>query len=102
MTREELNQQKQEEILKEERREKRKKTTLFILKLVGAIVVSFLFFYLYTTYVSSRIISVKEKRLINEKVPESFNGLKVVQFSDLHFGRFAAIYKYDLGIECCG
>lgn len=86
MTREELNQQKQEEILNEERREKRKKTTLFILKLIGAIVVSFLFFYVYTTYVSSRIISVKEKRLINEKVPESFNGLKVVQFSDLHFG----------------
>lgn len=86
MTREELNQQKQEEILNEERREKRKKTTLFMLKAAGAIIVGFLIFYLYTTYVSSRIVSVKEKRIVNEKVPENFNGLKVIQFSDLHFG----------------
>ena len=86
MTREELNQEKQKEIFNEEKHEKRKKITIFVFKLLCLIVIGFLSFYLYTTFVSTRILSVKEERIINEKVPENFNGLKVIQFSDLHYG----------------
>ena len=86
MTREELNQKKQQEIFSEQKHEKRKKITLFIFKLSFAIIIGFVLFYLYTTFVSTRIISVHETRVINKKLPDSFNGLKIVHFSDLHFG----------------
>ena len=43
-------------------------------------------FYLYTTYISSKIIDVKEERIINEKLPTNFNGLKIIQISDIHYG----------------
>lgn len=94
MTREELNQEKQQEILNEDRHEKRKKVTLVVFKLILAIVVVFLTFYLYTTFVSTRIMSVREYRIINNKLPKSFDGIKVIQFSDLHYG--TTIFEKDL------
>lgn len=86
MTREELNQEKQQEIFSEERHEKRKRMTIFVFKLCFAIVICFVAFYTYTTFVSSKLLTVKEHRIINEKLPDNFNGLKVIQFSDLHYG----------------
>lgn len=86
MTREEMNQEKQQEIFSEERHEKRKKITILIFKLCGIIVLGFILFYLYTNFVSSKIITVNEHRIINDKIPDSFSGLKVIQFSDLHYG----------------
>ena len=94
MTREELNQEKQQEIFSEERHEKRKKITIFIFKLCFFIVVGFIAFYVYTTFVSSKVLSVKEHRIVNEKLPDNFNGLKVLQFSDLHYG--TTIFKSEL------
>lgn len=32
------------------------------------------------------MISTREYRIINKKIPDSFNGTKIVQFSDLHYG----------------
>lgn len=86
MTREELNQKKQQEIFSEEKHERRKKITLLIFKISFIIIILFVLFYLYTTFISSRIIVINEKRIINEKIPDSFNGLKIAHFSDLHFG----------------
>ena len=43
-------------------------------------------FFLYTTYISSKIISVKETRITSEKLPKSFDGLKIIQISDIHYG----------------
>lgn len=86
MTREELNQQKQKDIIVEELREKRKNIALFCLKCFGLIIVGFLVFYLYTTYVSTSKLIVKEERIVNKKLPSSFDGLKIIHFSDLHYG----------------
>lgn len=86
MTREELNQEKQQEIFSEQRDEKRKKMTIFFFKLSFWIIICFVSFYLYTTFVSTKILSVNEYRVINSKLPDSFNGLKIIHFSDLHYG----------------
>lgn len=94
MTREELNQAKQQEILDEERREKRKKITILAFKLVLATVILFTTFYMYTTYISSGLISVKEERIIDKSLPSNFSGVKVIQFSDLHYG--TTIFYDDL------
>jgi len=86
MTREELNQQKQNKIIREEKNEKRKKLIIFGFKASLIFVGCFLMFYFYTTYVSTSMMIVKEYRSIDEKVPTDFNGLKIIQFSDLHYG----------------
>ena len=59
---------------------------MLIFKFSFYIIIGFLLFYLYTTFISTRIISVHEERIINKKVPDSFNGLKIAHFSDLHYG----------------
>lgn len=86
MTREELNQEKQQEIIDEQKRERRKKITVFLFKISIIIIVCFFCFYLYTTYVSSAVLKINEHRIVDKSIPDSFNGLKVVQISDLHYG----------------
>ncbi len=86
MTREELNQNKQQEIINEKRHERRKKIVILVFKIIFVIVFLFIMFYLYTTYISSRILTVKEERIVDKNLPSSFSGLKIIQFSDLHYG----------------
>ena len=86
MTREELSEDLQDEIFKEEDRLKRKKIIKTIIKWVIILVILFLVFLFYTTYISTTGFIIKEERIINKKIPDSFNGVKIVQFSDLHYG----------------
>ena len=41
---------------------------------------------LYSHFVGPKGLIVKEQKIINKKLPESFNGLKIIHFSDLHYG----------------
>ena len=86
LTRSERNEEKQKEIIKEENREIRKKIVISCFKITIIIILLSITFYLYTTYISSKIIDVKEERIINEKLPTNFNGLKIIQISDIHYG----------------
>lgn len=42
--------------------------------------------YYYARYVGNTGLVIKEYSVINEKIPESFHGFKIVQFSDTHYG----------------
>lgn len=86
MTREELNKEIQKEIFDEQNEHKRQKIIKIIIKLICFIIVFFTIFYAYTTYISTVKIRVREYRITNKKIPNSFNGLKIIQLSDLHFG----------------
>ena len=86
MTREELNEEIQKEIEMEQKKEKRKKIIKISIKCIFALLILSTIFYAYTTYVSTVKISVREYRIINEKVPNDFNGLKIIQLSDLNYG----------------
>ena len=86
ITRTELNKEKQRKIIDEEKREKRKKLIKFFFKLVMFILIFTTVFFLYITYIANTKIIVKEQRIISKKIPSNFNGLKVIQFSDIHFG----------------
>lgn len=86
MTREELSEELQDEIFKEEKKQKRKKIIKTTIKWVIILVILFLLFLTYTTYISTTGFIIKEKRIINKKIPDEYNGLKIVQFSDLHYG----------------
>ncbi len=86
MTREEINQEMQQEIFNENRRSIIKKIIKKIIKVFLILVVLGIIFQTYTTYVSTSKIIVKEYRITNSKIPDSFNGIKIIHFSDLHYG----------------
>ena len=94
-TREELNEKISREIEEEERRRKNKK----ILKILSFIFIP-LFILFSISYVSLRYIGnigivVKEYPFYNMKITDDFHGVKVVQFSDVHFGEFTEKGKID-------
>lgn len=86
MTREELNKNKQKKITDELSRERRKKLVLIFIKLFLIVSTCFALFYLYNKFISTAKLVVKEVRIIDEDLPKSFDGLKIVHFSDLHYG----------------
>lgn len=86
MTREELNKERQKDIENEAKRNRRKKIVIFITKTILLLTILISGFYFFNTYVSTAKLIVKENRIIDSKIPESFNGLKIIQFSDLHYG----------------
>ncbi len=86
ITRTQKNEEKQKELIREENRETRKKIVLITLKIIITIILLSVTFYLYTTFISSKVITVKEERIINEKIPSNFDGLKIIHISDIHYG----------------
>lgn len=85
-TREELNKDIHDEIEYEEKKEKRKKVAKRIFKTLIIIFVFTLSFLLYNYFITTTGLSVNEKRITTDRIPESFNGVKIIQFSDLHYG----------------
>lgn len=81
-----MNHEKQDEIFKEENKEKRKKIIVLVLKIILIIGILGTGFFFYTTYISTTSVIVNEKRIIDSKIPDSFNGVKIIHFSDLHYG----------------
>lgn len=86
MTREELNKKKQKKISREVRLNKNKKIINIAFKVFFIIFIFVSLFYLFNKYISTKQIIFKEKRIVNGKLPTSFNGLKIIHFSDLHYG----------------
>ena len=86
MTREELNEEIQKEIESEQKQEKIKKIIKISLKTIILLLFVGIIFYSYTSYISTVKIGVREYRITNKKIPNSFNGLKIIQLSDLHYG----------------
>ena len=93
-TRTELNKEKQKELLDEEKRENRQKSIILVFKLLLFILIFSTLLFFYITYVSNAKIVVNEQRLVSKKIPDNFNGTKIIQFSDLHFG--TTIFKKEL------
>lgn len=94
MTREEINEKKQKDIFLEHKKEISKKIIKVTIKTILIITIICTLFFSYTTYISTTKTSVREYRIINKKIPNNFNGLKIIQFSDLHYG--STIYKENL------
>lgn len=94
VTRSEKNKNIQEEIEEEKLHEKRKKIVKFFLKFTFILVIVFFCFYFYAKYSPTLCLIVKEERIINEKIPNSFNGTKIIHFSDLNYG--STIYENEI------
>ena len=86
MTREELNEEVNKELEKEENTRKTKKIIKSIIKIILIFIILGTIFFSYTTYISTVKVSVREYRINNNKIPDSLNGIKIMQLSDLHYG----------------
>ena len=81
----ELNKDKQKVIDREKQTERVKKV---VKRIVISIIIIFLlvfFTFLYITTIGTTSLMVNEEAIVNQKIPESFSGLKVIQFGDLHY-----------------
>lgn len=86
VSRTEKNESKRKKIIKEEHKEKRDRVLAITFKVIIWIFVIFALLFIILRYVGNYGLVVKENSLVYEKLPESFHGIKVVQFSDLHYG----------------
>lgn len=62
-----------------ETKENKSHIFIYILLFIGLIII-------YSRYIATTGIQIKEYSIINNKIPESFKGFKVVHFSDLKYG----------------
>ena len=86
VSRTEKNKSKRKEIDKKDREEKRKKITTNALKVIMVVTIILSVSYLILRYIGNYGLVVKEESLIYENLPDSFHGLKIVHFTDLHYG----------------
>lgn len=66
---------------------KTKKKLGIIPKIIISIILIGAFIYTWMHFIETKIITVKDYYLTNEKIPKEFNGFTIVHFSDIHFGR---------------
>lgn len=90
-TRTEKNKEIQTKLEKEKKYNKRKKLVRNFIKFTVIIIIFFFIVFFYAKYCSTTGLIVKEERIKNEKIPNNFNGIKVIQFSDLYYGTTISI-----------
>ena len=83
-----LNKDKQKDIDKEKQKEQVKKIVKRIVLVITIIFLVFFFSILYITKIGTTSLIVKEEAIVNSKIPSSINGLKVIQFGDLHYDNY--------------
>ena len=86
MNRSQKNKDLHEELIFQEDKDKRKKRNKIIFIALTIIIFTISSFYLYMRHVSTSGLIVKEYKVTNKKLPIEFNGIKLIQFTDLHYG----------------
>lgn len=86
MSREEKNKEIQDELIWQERKEKYSKIIFQVIKITLIILLTIFIFFLIIRYIGTSGLVVKEYAIYNNKVPSSFDGVKIIHFSDLHYG----------------
>lgn len=70
---------KEKEEKKNKRRKRRRKVFAIFVLLIGV-------FLIYIRYIEPSMLVVNEYKVENVDIPDSFHGVKIVHFSDLHYG----------------
>ena len=82
--------------IKSRRKEKVKKRKTKIRLIILTIITLFV---VYGLFIEPRLLLVNEVKLENKNIPKSFHGVKIVQFSDLHYGTTININNIDKVIK---
>lgn len=90
-SRTEKNSEIAEEILEEERKQKSKKVFKILLWIFIPLFLIFTISYSCLRYIGNIGIVVKEYPIYSENINEELNGIKVIQFSDIHYNQYTSI-----------
>ena len=66
--------------------EKKKNNKHKLIVILGIIVISITSVILYSRYIATKGLQVIEDAIVDKDLPTSFNGFKIVQFADIHYG----------------
>jgi predicted MPP superfamily phosphohydrolase len=69
-----------------EETKKEKKSHPLLNKIILSIIILFIAIAAYSTLIEPKLLIVKEYKIESKEIPESFHGLKIVHFSDIHYG----------------
>ena len=75
-----LEEKKRRKTIKKEKRNKVLKKILVWLILIISLLL------IYSLFIETNMLKVNEYKITTDKITQSFHGLKIVQFSDLHYG----------------
>ena len=87
----EKNQEITEQIEDEERKKKNKKMFKILLWIFLPLFIIFSISYICFRYIGNIGIVVREYPVYNSKIDKEFDGIKIIQFSDLHFSKYSKI-----------
>lgn len=80
------NKSERKKTTKENKKIKKKKINTKLKKLLIFLLIIIMITLIYAFFIEPHLLIVKEHKIVTEKIPDSFHGIKVVQFSDLHYG----------------
>ncbi len=80
-----------EELEDEERKKKNKKMFKILLWIFLPLFIIFTISYTCLRYIGNIGIMVREYPVYNSKIDKEFNGIKIVQFSDIHFSKHSSV-----------
>ena len=86
VSRTEKNKSKRKEINRQESKEKRTKIINSFTKVLIVLIVILSISYIILRYIGNYGLVIKEESLVFETLPDNFHGLKIIHFSDLHYG----------------
>src|SRR5574344_547725 len=72
-----------------------KKKLGIIPKIIFIVIILIILIVCYAHYIEPSIITYHEEPIIDANIPESFDGFKIVQFSDIHYGRTTSEKEMD-------
>lgn len=81
------------------KQEKAEKKRSFLKKFIIFLIFVFVLLGLYGKFVEPNMLAVKEYNIESKDIPDSFEGVKLVQFSDLHYGIGKSEYKLNKMVE---
>lgn len=79
-------------------KEKEKKKNS-ILKFIFILLLMSFFLLLYSRFISTSGLKVKEYKIVNVNIPDNINGLKIVHLSDIHYGRIIDKTRLEKVVE---
>ncbi len=71
--------------MKNKKKKKLKLKTKYKTLIISIVFILIIVFW--ARYISTSGLIIKEYKIVNSKIPSSFHGLKIVHFSDIHYGR---------------
>ena len=71
-----------ERSMKKIKKEKTKKRKKFIKALLTILIITSIIILIWGKFIEPNMLTTNDKKITNENIPENFNGLKIVHFSD--------------------